>query len=214
MSSVAQNLSDAPDWTVDPIIQMERDVLPVLHQVPLWCVAQALNIARPEIGPVLQCAEDAFRMRAAQLLSDHGIAVGIEDQTRFRETANLLRETHKRLLDVDSSPDGVELYTFLQGRFVLQVEATLDRFREIFLIRVLKSHIVQAEQAARAVGELNEIGRQFYYVALNASIEAARMGAGGRGFSIIGDEIRKMSKTAQQTAQTLQKLMVEEQDKA
>lgn len=64
----------------------------------------------------------------------------------------------------------------------------------------------QVEQIDKLTEAILEIAEQTNLLSLNASIEAARAGAAGRGFSVVADEIRKLADTSQQTAVQIQKI--------
>jgi len=51
----------------------------------------------------------------------------------------------------------------------------------------------------KAEKTINNISLQVNIIAINASIEAARLGASGKAFGVIADEIRKLAKATQQT---------------
>lgn len=72
----------------------------------------------------------------------------------------------------------------------------------------MKWVIEATEQIQHIVKTIDSLSFNIRLIALNAAIEAARLGKDGTGFAVIADEIRKLSdhsaKEAKQTAQTLE----------
>jgi len=70
----------------------------------------------------------------------------------------------------------------------------------------LIEHTMQIEAF---VQNINEIADQTTLLALNASIEAARAGEAGRGFTVVAEEIKKLSENSMQSAQSIETLVNE-----
>ncbi len=55
------------------------------------------------------------------------------------------------------------------------------------------------------VGSISDVAERIHVLSINASIEAARAGANGRGFKVIADEVQRLSRETQTFVQTIGK---------
>jgi len=70
-----------------------------------------------------------------------------------------------------------------------------------------------ADEIVSILDYIKTIADQTKMLGLNAAIEAARAGDAGKGFGVVGEEIRKLSETSKSTALEIRKLTQEIQDK-
>jgi len=115
----------------------------------------------------------------------HAIAEAIRaNADAAREAFRFAEDTHQR------STVGVDLSRLT----VSQMESLFERVDEA------ARQVVRLEEKTRSVNRIAEvitsIAEKTHLLSLNASIEAARAGDAGRGFSAVADEIRKLAEGA------------------
>lgn len=67
----------------------------------------------------------------------------------------------------------------------------------------------QSRSIGQIIGAINDIASETNLLSLNASIEAARAGAAGRGFSVVATEIRKLADQSMDSAKEIQDIINE-----
>ena len=65
----------------------------------------------------------------------------------------------------------------------------------------------KAEEARQIINIILSISEQTDLLALNASIEAARVGEAGKGFAVVADEIRKLAEQSKESANEIAQLL-------
>lgn len=91
-------------------------------------------------------------------------------------------------------PDIAPLLEQFDGRTAPAIHAALDAAREVFITGVLKRQAYHASASSDMLSELERINRSVQLLAVNAAIEAARVGDAGRGFAVIAAEVRGLSR--------------------
>jgi methyl-accepting chemotaxis protein len=77
------------------------------------------------------------------------------------------------------------------------LSATFERWHEQMISLMSQNHDMHSKN-----NELSSIVRHVLIVSLNASIEAARAGAAGRGFSIVASEVRALAARSQELSKS------------
>ncbi len=90
----------------------------------------------------------------------------------------------------------------------------IEKMRSVFeRVEDASKMVFELEAKTRYVHQITEIitsvAHRTNLLSLNASIEAARAGEAGRGFSVVADEIRKLSESAGRSADEISKLIHE-----
>ena len=69
--------------------------------------------------------------------------------------------------------------------------------------------MIKALQISKIVDLINGISEQTSLLSLNASIEAARAGAAGKGFGVVADEIKHLAEQTSEATKTIRSIVEE-----
>ena len=88
-----------------------------------------------------------------------------------------------------------------------QIFPSFSRFLDV-LAKALEIHEEEEELQSKkvvddALHQFDKVSDTINIIAINASVEAARLGDSGRGFSVIADEIKQLSKRAKERAKVI-----------
>lgn len=130
--------------------------------------------------------------RMAQVSSEIDLNVG-----RAREAFGFAAEANQK------AGTGVEVARLAIEKMKVVFEQAESTSGKVFELEEKTRHVHQITEIITSVANRTNL------LSLNASIEAARAGEAGRGFSVVADEIRKLSESAGRSADEISQLMHE-----
>jgi len=147
------------------------------------------------------------------------VAEGVADQKQLLDGTTQLIQENASEVELNASR-AREAFGFAAeanqkaGTGVDVSRLAIEKMRSVFeRVEKAGSRVFELEAKTRHVHQITEIitsvANRTNLLSLNASIEAARAGEAGRGFSVVADEIRKLSENAGQSAEEISKLIHE-----
>ena len=106
----------------------------------------------------------------------------------------------------ESSLEGSEMLQNIKNQIILLSEAIQDTHQTIGDLQDTSTKIESI------LGVILKISSQTNLLALNASIEAARAGEHGKGFSVVAEEVKKLSIQTQESSKEISNLIKQIQD--
>lgn len=147
-----------------------------------------------------QCAHQARDGVASEAEELYQVATAMEQMTAtIDEVARSTTDTSNKVSQAHAQ---CESATAAIGNTMVKVGSLAGEVaRSAEAAQVLAS---EAEKVGAIMNEIQGIADQTNLLALNAAIEAARAGSHGRGFSVVADEVRALSKRTHDATEQIQ----------
>lgn len=191
------------DWRADPVVLVEGDMIPALTLSAQMLCSLALGDDEAAIREAWTSATrrtlDTLATGVDCYLVQAGFPLSAEDKQQCTVVSQMLTAFVRTLsaLRPDDISDIKSAHADLFSNLEPAMIALLDRIREHFIGSVIKRQALHAERSGRAVSELSGISEKIFFISINASVEAARVGEMGKGFTVIASEIRALAQEAQ-----------------
>lgn len=203
---------------IDDLAESLEVMLVRLRQLVSEVQQTSGSVSDSSIG--LESSLDRLQVTTEEISQTVGqVAAGVSQEQELLDQASLRMTEISREIDLNAGR-AREAFGFAAeanqkaGTGVDVARLAIEKMKAVFeRAESTGDKVYQLEEKTRHVhqitGIITSVAHRTNLLSLNASIEAARAGEAGRGFSVVADEIRKLSESAGRSADEISKLMHE-----
>ncbi len=187
----------------------------VLSRYPgqLYTLSDALNVSIDKIQQVLL---DISNVISSVGNASHEISKGNQDlNERSNETVTNLNVASSNILELTDSLRNISFFATTADKLANQTSNQAEQGRQIVLqaVDAMQNISNSTRQVVQIIAVIDEIAFQTNLLALNASVEAARAGKHGKGFSVVASEVRVLANRSAEAAMEIKKLIEDSAEK-
>ncbi|AXI48384.1 hypothetical protein C1J03_21755 [Sulfitobacter sp. SK012] len=200
------------EWAADPLVQVQKAIAPVQWLGHDLLINASLGIAQNKDTLLhFETAANMLRDKGPQLMRGYGVHIAPADLDAFGTAADEVDTIRRSFIQFLARPYETRaaqaLHQTLTKELLPTIDTAIDRYRGLFISLVIERQHAQKAQTVETVKGLARISKQIFFISINASVEAARVGDAGRGFLQISTDIRALAQSAQSATQDLSNLV-------
>jgi|CXWL01.1.fsa_nt_gi methyl-accepting chemotaxis protein len=158
----------------------------------------AISVLRHQLPQAAKLVEESTKIMSGRFIS---LANDIKQQSKAVEQISELSNT------INNGNEQITLEEFMD-LFSSTLNDSIEKIlfvskRAITMIYTLDETISNISSIETFVTDIQNITKKANLLALNASIEAARAGEAGRGFSVVANEVKEVSNTIREIAESI-----------